>query len=412
MKLLVKSRRTLSFALLLAAGLQATPLYADTNQAMATALELAAGKDWDGALAVVPAGVSRDVIDWQRLRAGVGELAEYEAFLARHADWPGLPLMREKAEAQVALVEDPARVLAWFATSLPETGTGAVAHVRALLAVGRVAEAETEAMRAWASLPFTSAEEEALLALLPEAVGFTHELRLDTLLWEGRLTEAARMLPRLDADLQALAQARLAVQGDAKGVTATIKAVPASRAGDPGLAHDRFIWRMQKDLYDDALELILAQSASAETLGRPLAWAERRAVLTRYLVRNGRATEAYQVAANHHLTEGVDFIDLEFLAGYIALRKLDDPTTALAHFLHLETGVKTPISQARALYWQGRALEALGQDAKPSYQAAARHQTAYYGLLAAEKLGLTLDEGLLAAPRAPDSGRSEGRGWL
>lgn len=396
------SLRSLRFVLLLATGLQAAPLYAEPADELRNALKLAAAQDWEGALAIVPSGVARDVIEWQRLRAGVGTLAEHEAFLARNPDWPGLPLMREKAEAQVALIEDPARVLRWFATDLPETGAGALAHVRALLAAGRAAEAETEAMRAWASLPFSAAEEEALLALMPEAISLTHELRLETLLWEGRATEAARMLPRVDKDLQALAQARLAVQGDADGVTATIKAVPASRADDAGLAHDRFIRRMQKDLYDDALELILAQSGSAETLGRPEAWAERRAVLTRYLVRRGRAQEAYQVAANHHLTEGVDFIDLEFLAGYIALRKLDDPTKALAHFRHLETGVKTPISQARAHYWQARALEALGQDAKPSYQAAARHQTAYYGLLAAETLGVDLDAGLLAKPNAPD----------
>ena len=400
--MLCKSLRSLQFVLPLVTCLQAAPLYADTTQALRTALELAAVKDWDGALAVVPSGIARDVIEWQRLRAGTGQLADYEAFLARHPDWPGLPLLREKAEAELALAEDPARVLAWFNPGFAGTGAGALAHVRALMAAGRVAEAETEAMRAWSGLPFSAEDEDALLALVPEAVGFTHELRLETLLWEGRGTEALRMLPRVDADLQALARARLAVQADAKGVTAIIKAVPATREGDAGLAHDRFIWRMQKDLYDDALDLILAQSGSVESLGRPEAWADRRAILTRYLLRKNRAKEAYEVAAGHHLTDGVDFIDLEFLAGYIALRKLDDPATALAHFRQLETGVKTPISQARAQYWQGRALEALGQDAKPSYLAAARHQTAYYGLLAAEKLGLTLDSSLLAESRAPD----------
>ena len=57
-------------ALILALGLQTLPAAADTTQAMRTALELAAGKDWDGALAVAPSGVGRDVIEWQRLRAG------------------------------------------------------------------------------------------------------------------------------------------------------------------------------------------------------------------------------------------------------------------------------------------------------------------------------------------------------
>lgn len=392
-------------ALVLALAVHANQGATDTTQAMRTALELAAGKDWDGALAVAPSGVGRDVIEWQRLRAGEGRLGEYEAFLARRPDWPGLPLLREKGETAVARSDDPARVIAWFEVGQPETGTGALAYVRALLAVGRAADAETEAMRAWAELPFAAEEEAAMIALLPEAVGFVHELRLETLLWEGRKSEAERMLPRVSQDLQALARARLALQAESKGVTGLIEAVPKARAGEPGLAHDRFIWRMKKDLYDEALELILERSVSAESLGRPEAWAERRAILARYLLRNGKTKDAYRVAANHHLptdSGASAYADLEFLAGFIALRRLNDPAAAEAHFQHLLAGVSTPISLARAHYWIGRAQEAGGKDGSGSYKAAAAHQTAFYGLLAAERLGLSLDAGLIARPATPD----------
>jgi soluble lytic murein transglycosylase len=392
-------------ALILAFGLQTLPATADTTQAMRTALELASGKDWDGALAVAPSGVGRDVIEWQRLRAGDGRLGEYEDFLARRPDWPGLPLLREKGEAAVARSDDPARVIAWFEAGPPETGTGAIAYVRALLAAGRAADAETEAMRAWSRLPFSAEEEQALIDLSPEGVGFVHELRLGTLLWEGRGTEAERMLKRVPEDLQAVARARLALQREGKGVTGLIEAVPKAYAKDPGLAYDRFIWRMKKDLYDEATELILERSTSAETLGRPEAWAERRALLARYLMRKGRAQEAYRVAANHHLptdSGASAYADLEFLSGFIALRRLNDPGTALTHFQHLLAGVTTPISLARAHYWIGRAQEAAGQDGAASYKAAAAHQTAFYGLLAAERLGLSLDAGLLQKPAVPD----------
>jgi soluble lytic murein transglycosylase len=81
-------------SLLLVMALQAAPLQADTTQAMRTALELTAVEDWDGALAVAPSGVGRDVVEWQRLRAGEGRLGEYEDFLKRRPDWPGLPLLR------------------------------------------------------------------------------------------------------------------------------------------------------------------------------------------------------------------------------------------------------------------------------------------------------------------------------
>lgn len=392
-------------ALVLALGLQTLPAGADTTQAMRTALELAAGEDWDGALAVAPSGVGRDVIEWQRLRAGEGRLGEYEDFLARRPDWPGLPLLREKGEEAVARSDDPARVIRWFEAGPPETGEGAIAYVRALQAAGRAADAETEAMRAWAALPFSPDQEKEMIGLAPEAVGFVHELRLETLLWDGRLREAERMLPRVSEDLQKLARARLALQGEGKGVTGLIEAVPEKRAGDPGLAFDRFIWRMKKDLYDEAAELIQERSTSPESLGRPEAWAERRAILVRYLMRNGRAKEAYRIAANHHIP--VDggasaYADLEFLSGFIALRRLGDPATAETHFRHLLAGVTTPISLARAHYWIGRAEEAAGKDGAASYRKAAAHQTAFYGLLAAERLGLSLDASLLARPATPD----------
>ena len=395
-------KKTILRGVLLALALNAPPVHADMGEAMRTALDLAAGKDWDGALAVAPAGVGRDIIEWQALRAGEGQFADYQAFLSRHPDWPGLPYLREKGEATLALVDDPVQVMGWFQTDLPQTGAGSLALVQALLAQGRVAEAETETMRGWASLPFAEADETALIALMPDAVALADEQRLETALWDGRIVEARRLLPRVSKDLQALAAARMGLQAEAKGVTVLIDAVPKARAGDAGLAYDRFIWRMKRDLYDEALEMILERSSSAAALGHPEAWADRRAVLARYLMRKGRMEEAYKVASSHFLTEGQDFIDLEFLSGFIALRKLGDPVTALAHFRHLETGVSTPISKARAKYWQGRAEEAAGQDPKPSYQAAAQYQTAFYGLLAAERLGLPLDKALLADKAAPD----------
>ena len=392
------------FAPLAVVAVLAAPVHADQTQAMRTALELAAGKDWDGALRVAPAGVGRDIIEWQRLRSGEGLLGDYEAFLQRRPDWPGLPYMKEFGEKAVARSTTPERVIAYFGKDAPETGGGAVALVKALKALGRVAEAEEAAMRAWAELSFTEQEEAEMIALAGESVGLVHEVRLDRLLWQGKRAEAQRMLARVGPGWQALAKARLALQSDADGVNGLISAVPRAQASDAGLAFDRFIWRMKRDLYDGALELVLERSGSAASLGQPEEWAARRAVLTRWLLRQDRPREAYKVASSHQLISGGSYAEMEFLSGFIALRRLNDPTTALAHFRHLEAGVSTPISLARAFYWQGRAHEASGDKAAAdaAYGKAAQHQTAYYGLLAAEELGRDLDPSLLADKRPPD----------
>jgi soluble lytic murein transglycosylase len=389
----------------LALGLAlAGPLRADEAQTMRVVLERIAAKDWAGASALARSDVSRDLVIWSQLRAGDGLLGDYESFLQRRADWPGLPFLRQKGETAVARSTSPDRVIAYFAGSTPQTGDGAVAFVRALQALGRTDQAEDAAMQAWSDLSLTAEHEAALLSLAPRSVALVHDLRMDRLLWQGRKAEAERMLPRLSPDWQALARARLALQSEADGVTALINAVPRSRAADPGLAFDRFIWRMKRDLYDDALPLILERSASAASLGDPQAWAERRAVLARWLMRQNRPADAYKVASSHHLASGSGYADLEFLSGFVALRRLNDPTRALDHFRRLEAGVATPISLSRALYWQGRAHEAAGarDAATRAFEAAARHQTAYYGLLAAEKLGRTLDPALVAPARPAD----------
>ncbi|MFZ1470101.1 MAG: lytic transglycosylase domain-containing protein [Paracoccaceae bacterium] len=375
---------------------------ADTVQAMKTALQLAEGQDWDGALAVAPAGVGRDVILWQRLREGDGTLGDYEDFLRRRADWPGLALLRKAGEAAVARSETPSRVSGYFSANVPQTAEGAIALVAALKAQGQTALAETEAMRAWADLSFTVEEEASLLALEPAALKRVHQLRLDNLLWSGRRAEAERMLPRVGEDWQKLARARLTLRAEGQGVTQLIAAVPAALQTHPGLGYERFLWRMKKDLYPEAVDLLLAIAPDA--LGRPDVWADRRATLVRWLIRQGRPGDAYKLAARHGLTAGSDYADLEFLAGFVALRKLGDADTALRHFGHLKAGVSTPISLARADYWQGRAEEAAGRKAEATahYKAAAQYQTAYYGQLAAERLGLSLDPFLLDNTRPAD----------
>ena len=392
--------RTLSFLVLTAS--MATIARGDATASLAQALKAADAGDWTTALqAAQGAGPSGgDVILWQWLRDGQGKLGDYEAFLARHPDWPGLPLLKQKGEVAVARSTDPARVLAYFGADKPGTGKGSVAMVQALMAQGRSQEAEAEAYRGWTTLKFDAADESAMLALQGEVLKLAHEVRLDRILWDGgRRAEAERMLPRVSKDWQALALARMALRSDSASAVKLTSAVPKSRLGDPGLAYERYTYRMRADRYDDAAKLILQVSDSKPALGDPAAWAGRRADLVRILFRQGKAKDAYRVAAGHQLTEaeGADYADLEFLAGFVALRELNDPALAVKHFKHLKTAVGTPISLARADYWMGRALEAAGDKAgaTAAFARAAQYQTAYYGLLAAEHLGLSLDPALV-----------------
>ncbi|WP_245759208.1 lytic transglycosylase domain-containing protein [Tranquillimonas alkanivorans] len=349
--------------------------------------------------------VGRDVVEWHRLRAGRGTFDEALDFLARRGDWPGLPYLKEQMEKTLPLTGSGPDVIVFFSETAPETAHGALALVRAFHEIGAEGDAQAQAAMAWLNQTLTFEVESALLALYPDVLEPLHEARLDMLLWRGASNAVRRMLPRVDdPGWTALAEARMALRAEALGVDALIDAVPARLKNDPGLAYERFRWRMSKNRDDSARELLVGRSARPELLGEPAPWARFRGDMARDLMRDAEYEEAYAVAAAHHLPPGADhYSDLEWLSGYLALRFLDAPDKALEHFRHLRIAVDTPISLGRAGYWEGRAHEALGDDeaAQQAYAFGAEYQTSFYGLLAAERAGLPLDPALTGTESYP-----------
>jgi soluble lytic murein transglycosylase len=77
------------------------------------------------------------------------------------------------------------------------------------------------------------------------------------------------MFPLVPEGWQRLAEARLALRARATGVDTLIAAVPADLADDPGLAHERFLWRIGAGFWDTAGDLMAERSGSGHALGRP-----------------------------------------------------------------------------------------------------------------------------------------------
>lgn len=157
--------------------------------------------------------------------------------------------------------------------------------------------------------------------------------------------------------------------------------------------------------YDSAARLLDEISSAEAGLGDPEKWADRRRRLARREMREGRPERAYHLASRHYMTPdaGYDYSDCEWIAGWVALRGLNDPSRAIPHFARFEASVDTPISRGRAGYWLGRAHAAAGNasEARRWYGVAAQQQTSFYGQLAAAEIGAPGDP-QLAANDLPD----------
>ena len=173
---------------------------------------------------------------------------------------------------------------------------------------------------------------------------------------------------------------------------AKASAQAASAIGDSGaspmLEQARALRRAGQNA--DALALWLQQGpnaqASAPASRLPAYWNERHA-LARELMRSGDDKGAYALVSAHGQASAEQVADAEFLAGFIALRRLKQPDAAANHFQNLANASRSIITQGRAWYWLGRAAAAAGQDPKPFYQKAVAYPTTFYGQLASLALG-------------------------
>ncbi|WP_025047113.1 transglycosylase SLT domain-containing protein [Sulfitobacter mediterraneus] len=383
----------------------AVPALAERPRPLAKALEAMRSGNWDNAsrIAARDGQIAADIVTWHHLRAGRGSYAEITEFLSRRNNWPGEAYLRKQSETVVIGQGDP-KILRFFKDHPPQTPLGVLAYAAALSRDGQKDKADDLVIRTWRSLDMDRPAQILFLADHAALLKPHHAARLEALLWKRKHDAARRLFDLVSTDLVALAETRIALQRLSREVNTLIEALPPQHANDPGLQHDRFEWRIRKGLGGSAKELLLAQSTSAKALGKPSAWSNRRRALARSEMRAGNGKRAYQLASQHFLIEGSDYADLEWLSGYLALRFLKDPTAAHQHFLNHDSVVQSPISQGRAGYWQGRALEAMGDKdgAQKAYAEGAKFQTSFYGLLAAERGGLAFDARLAGTEPSPD----------
>ena len=315
------------------------------------------------------------------------------AFIAENPTWPAIGMLRRRAEATLWQDRlDPALVRAHFGKERPVTSKGKFALARALLLQGDRAGAQSLVREAWRYENFSGELEGQVLDVFRDLItSADHKARMDIRLYAEDADGAMRSANRAGGNAPAIAKARIAVSKKAANAKALLDAVPAADARrDIGLIFSRIQLLRRDDKAAEAAELILSvPSDPAQAIDGDQWWIEQR-LISRKLLDLDDAKTAYRVASAAVLPSRDNYrAEHQFTAGWIALRFLNDPSTALAHFAKVGQGTSNPITLARAGYWQGRAMEALGRnsEARAHYEAAARHSTAYYGQIARARLG-------------------------
>lgn len=340
--------------------------------------------------------VARKLVEWTILRNednGV-DFDRYAAFIRNNPSWPSIPLFRRRAEGALWHEHrDAATVLAFFTDAMPASARGRFVLARALIAQGERAAGEALIREGWRHEDFTEDLEGQVLEEFPNVLTRAdHRARIQRRLYAKDFAAALRSAHRLGDAAVAIVKAYAAVAAKSDKAGALLDAVPGDARQDAAFALAHMQWLMHNDRIADAGRVALAAPHDPSQIEDADAWWRTRRMLVRKLLDLGDAQAAYRVARDAAPPTSENYrADHHFTAGWVALRFLDDPATALAHFQRIADGITNPIALARAAYWQARAAEALGrhQEARAHYEAAARYPTAYYGQLARARLGMT-----------------------
>lgn len=331
------------------------------------------------------------VIEWMDLSRPetMADFGALSAFIDGNPDWPSLAVMRRRAEATMPPAMPAEAVRAWFERRPPLSVTGVMRHAEALVTTGDTVAATQIVRQRWVNGAFSVGEEQEFRArygamLRPDE----HWARLDRLLWDGEVAAARRVMDVVDPGRRALAEARLRIARDPAGADAALATVPEALRSDAGLHFERLRAARRRDRDAEAMELLLD---APPQLGRATPWWTERNLLVRRAMDRAEHALAYRLATDHGQHTGAAFAEGEFLAGWLALRSLDQPQTAFRHFERMYRNVTTPLSISRAAYWAGRATEAMSgaAEARPWYERSAVYPTTFYGQLAGRTLGRT-----------------------
>ena len=335
---------------------------------------------------------ARALLEWVAIRAGAGvDFERVVAFTRADPDWPVGPLLRRRAEERLLSDRKGSGVVrAFFGGARPASAPGKFALALAFKAEGNEADAAPLIREMWREDSFGRTLETRVLDGFPGLLTrIDHRYRMERALLQEDWDQAGRAAEYAGGSHSSLVRARRAVTAKSSAAASALNAVPPSLRNDSSYILSRAQYFRRTEKYAEAARMLLTAPTNPEVLADGDEWWVERRIVARKLMDAGDSRTAYALASAHSAAMLDKRIEAEFHAGWIALRFSGDLAAAERHFAKAGEIAETPISVARAAYWQGRAAEALGKadEAKTFYERAAAQPIAYYGQLAGARLG-------------------------
>lgn len=234
-----------------------------------------------------------------------------------------------------------------------------------------------------------------------------HNIRLEELLWSGDATSAQRILHKVDNATKLKAKRRLDIQSSLSvdELFKKLNKFTQTEHSNQILLFDAINWCKQRKMHEEIFKLL--ELIPLKNRVQNNQWWELLKPEIRELISSNNLTHhklAYKIASNHSLSNTkIEYVEAEFLAGFIAFNFLKDYETAAKHFSNSQNFAKQDFRQSRAAYWLGASYEKINHSStkhknktgeknyeslyKHAYSNGSKHFATFYGQLCLHKTG-------------------------
>lgn len=338
----------------------------------------------------------RKLAHWYYLRkaSDISTPMTIEHFRVKNPDWPSRSLLRRRTEqALLKTKASPKIIKTLYGKNAPSSGIGKYLLALAYKRSGQKTKALKLARAAWHTHVLGKKIEDDLIKEFGDRLAHSdHRRRADHFLYKDNrrhLPTIRRVKKYLTKSEEEKINLRMeVVKRRLNAADKQYKEMGTKALSDSGLLFNRIQLLRRKEKFVHSRKLLSKAPIDVKGMVEPDEWWIERRLQTRYALRQNKPLEAYKIASRHGKISRKNQCEAEFLAGWIALTRLNRVKAATRHFTKERKAARSRTEIAKAEYWLGRSklrqrdtIAALAH-----FAASAKYFRTYYGQLALQSV--------------------------
>lgn len=204
--------------------------------------------------------------------------------------------------------------------------------------------------------------------------------KLNKLIWNGHYESAKNLLANAEKSSQPIFMLKLKAASNPSEIPRILKSVGKNLIDDNFLHYMYIKYLLRNNEDKEALKLLL-QIQPKSNFDK---WWPLKRIAIKNAIREKQYKIAMQLHQNHGLRNRQDLVDVNWYAGFISLRLLNQPSASIDYLQQFFNNSNTANSKAQAAYWLYRAHHATGDTKKSEHwlRIACEYPGNFYGQLA------------------------------